>query len=109
MRILNLQDGVVKSSLVQQVQSRAAEVARTQDSSNVVFNNELARQADEVVLQTNQAENDGIRQKEEREGRQRRRRRKQQLGEEVGEDDSSAAIKKNACNTNNAPGIDITV
>ncbi len=107
MRILNLQDGVVKSPLVQQIQGRAAEVARTQDASHVAFNDELARQADEVVLQTNQAENDGIRDKEEREGRQRRR-RKRQTGK-THDDDSALAAGKNPDHSGHASVIDITV
>jgi hypothetical protein len=54
---INMQDGIIKSSLVQQVQQRVDEITRLQQASHVNFNEELARQADEVVLEAKQTEN----------------------------------------------------
>jgi len=84
MQILNLQDGIVKSPLVQQMQERPGEVARMQDASQLAFNEEITRQADETVAQLNQAEHEAIRADQERgqgQGRRRRRRPERQDAE----------------------------
>jgi hypothetical protein len=79
MQILNLQDGIVKSSLVQQVQERAADLVRSDQAARVNFHQELARQAEEVIAETPQAEHEAIREEEERgEGQGQRRRSRHQ-------------------------------
>jgi hypothetical protein len=79
MRLVNIQDGIMKAHVVQQFQERAAEVARASEAAQEGFREELARQADEVILETNPRENYPLSEDEERRdrhrGRQRRRRR----------------------------------
>ena len=87
MQILNIQDGVVKSALVQQIQARAGEMARVQDVSQVAFDDEMARKADETVEELNQGENEAIQEEEERgEQQQRRRRRRRHDADEPEEE-----------------------
>lgn len=76
MSLVNMQDSIVKASLVTQVQHRAAALARVQQSTQVPFNQELARRADEVVSQTAEAENEGIRENDEESRRHRREQRR---------------------------------
>ncbi|MBN2713112.1 MAG: hypothetical protein JXR97_11880 [Planctomycetes bacterium] len=93
MSLFNMQDGVVKSSLVQQVQHRAAEVGKVHQATMVTQSQEQARMADEVVLQTHQAEGGEVRADEENTEngqRQQKRRRGQGQPDEAdnGENDS---------------------
>ncbi len=105
MSLVNMQDGVVKSPLVQQVQQRGADLSRVQQSTQVPFNQELARQADEVVLQTAEAENEGIRPDEEGKQDHPQKRRKPAEGEEgPDEEPPEEGMSDNASHR-----IDITV
>lgn len=74
MSLINLQDGILKSPLVQTFQTRADDMARAVQATHVSFNEELARQADEVVLQTRQTEQETIREDMKREQQERQRR-----------------------------------
>ncbi len=63
---------------MQQVQQQSTNVARAQEAAQAPFRDEIARQAEEVVLQTNQLEHERIREdsKRSRQERQNRRRRR---------------------------------
>jgi hypothetical protein len=83
MRLVNIQDGIMKAHVVQQFQERAAEVARASEAAQAGFREELARQADEVILETNPRENYPLSEDEERNNRNRgRRRRRRRAWEE---------------------------
>lgn len=81
MQILNVQDGFVKSPLVQLTAERAAELAKVQDAAQVMVREEEARKADEVVIELHEAENETIRNQEENK-HSRQRRRKERLPED---------------------------
>ncbi len=87
MQLYNIQDNLSKAPLAQMHQERPAEVARAVDSTHVRFNNELARQADEVVVAAQQTENASIREDSEsdRQAGNRRRRRRHQFAEQESE------------------------
>lgn len=80
----------MKAHVVQQFQERAAEIVRAQEAGQAGFREELARQADEVVLETNHRENYPLSEDEERRhrnpSRQRRRRRAWEVEEEAADE-----------------------
>lgn len=83
----NMQDGIVKSSLVQQVQFRQQALQRAAEGTLGALHDEAARQASETIREVPEAENQGIRdegdEREEGEGRRRRRRRERGDEEEA--------------------------
>ena len=94
MQILNLQDGIIKSPLVQQMQEQAAAVFRAEEGARRTFHDEMARQAEETTQETAQSENETIREDEEHpSGRRPPRRRQPSLPE--GEDAPEAPAAEN--------------
>ena len=61
---LNMQDTVVKSSLVQSVQERDGDVNRAHTQAAQAFQDEVARRAEEAVQTVMQPEQEGIRQRQ---------------------------------------------
>jgi hypothetical protein len=106
MEIINHQDGIIKSSLVQLVQHRSTEVANAQEGALVPLNEEMARKAGETVEATPKSENDGIREDEERQQGRRERRRRQIPADE---DDSEEEKKSPATSSGSPHRIDITI
>lgn len=88
MSLFNIQDGIIKSSLVQQIQDRGNDIARAAEAARVGQHAEEARQASEFVAATQEAENHGIRQEQERKRQERRRRQKRSPSETDSEDES---------------------
>ena len=83
MSLGNIQDTLVKTHLVQQVQSRDADVVRAREQIQPQLQRELAREADEVVLSMTRAEEGEIREEDEnREKGEGRKRRKSSDGED---------------------------
>lgn len=74
-----IQDNLVKVPLVQQTTTKSDDVARGQENFQVAEHRENSRQADEVVLQTQQRELNEDREKEE----QRRRKQEQEEQEQA--------------------------
>jgi|GEM_PF-2278916 hypothetical protein len=83
MSIGAIQDNLVKTSLVQQTQSKGDDVLRGQEIGQVASQKEHDRQQDQVVLQLRQKEEHGIRRDEERdkEGEKKRRQDEQDEGD----------------------------
>ena len=79
MSLAGIQETLVKTHLVQQVQSRGTEQTRAQEQAQTQFHRDLAREADEVVLSMTRAEESAINEndedREKGEGRRRRRNR----------------------------------
>lgn len=65
-----IQDNLSKTSLVQQTQARGDDVNRSQETAQNVRQHEVNRQQDEVVLMSQQAEQQGIRSDREGGGQQ---------------------------------------
>ena len=84
MSLTGIQDSMVKSHLVQQVQSRTEEVVRLQERTQMPFSQELARQADEVVLNITRTEQDGVRDEERLKDREEEKRKKREEEEREG-------------------------
>lgn len=82
MSLSAIQDNLVKTSLVQQTQSRGDDVQRGQEIAQAASQREHDRQSDQVVLQTQQKEQQGIRADEEREKEGRRKKREEEEDEE---------------------------
>lgn len=61
---LNMQDTVVKSSLVQSVQERDGDVGRAHNQAAQAFQEEVARRAEEAVQTVMQPEQQGIQQRQ---------------------------------------------
>lgn len=57
---LNMQDNVVKSSLVQQIQERDTDINRSSNQMHDAFAKEMARKSHEVVTEVEHTENHGI-------------------------------------------------
>lgn len=83
---LNMQDNVMKSAYVSQIQDRSVDVARADHQAQSAFHEELTRQANEVVENVQEADQEEINEKNEkekqREGKKKRRRRNPEEGEE---------------------------
>ncbi len=110
MSLINMQDNVIKSSLVQQVQSRGGDIAKAAEMAQNLFKDELARQADETVKETPQTENGVIHDDQEREqgGKPPRRRRQRRHGEES-EDESTEQGDGTPPSPDGPHRIDLTV
>ena len=75
-----LGDQAMKASYISQIQDRSVDIQRSSTQAHVAFNEELTRKAEEVVKETEETENNGIRNDQERKKQQeeqhkRRRRR----------------------------------
>ena len=86
-----IQDNLVKTSLVQQNQSRVDDIARGQELGQTAAQREDSRQADQVVLSSQSKEEHGVRTDEEREPDEPRKRKKR--GDED-EDEESADSRR---------------
>lgn len=104
-----MQDSIVKSPLVTLIQQRSAAVARLQQSMQIPFSEELARQADEVIRQTQEAANETIREDEEETRRHRRRNQQRRHASPGGADDSEADETNDDTDLEGPHRIDITV
>lgn len=82
---LNMQDTVVKSSLVQSVQERDVDVSRAHNLASEAFQEEVTRRAEEMVKTVMQPEQEGIRQENSGHGgggyRGKRRKKEEEPGE----------------------------
>ncbi len=70
----------MKATYVSQIQDRSVDIQRANAQAQTAFNEEFARRAEEVVEETEEVENNGIRndqegQKQEQEQKKQRRRR----------------------------------
>lgn len=93
MSLSAIQDNLVKTNIVQQHQARGDEVGRTQEVAQAAAQAEQNRQGDQVVLMTQHAEQQGIRQDAERERREeeeKKRKRRDEDDEETPEEETSA-------------------
>lgn len=108
MSLINMQDTVIKSSLVTQFQARGGDMARAHDATAVPYQQEQARRADEVVIEVTHTEDGGIRdERESRQGEERERQRRPRIevpGED-GSDDENTSPPHRAANGH----IDITI
>ena len=107
MSLSAIQDNLVKSNLVQQTQARGDDVARGQEIAQAAAQREHDRQEDQVVIQTRQRDQDGIRSDEEREkegGKKKRQdededgaeesRDEKRLDDEKGEEGGTRAVMR---------------
>lgn len=78
MSLSAIQDNLVKTTLVQQTQSRGDDVNRGQEIAQAASQREQNRQGDQVVLHTHEAEQQGVRS----DGERNRRRREEDEEEE---------------------------
>lgn len=95
MSLLNIQDGMIKSSLVQQIQDRGNDILRAAEGAQAAHHAEEARQASEFIAPTLATENEGIRQEQERKRQERRRRQKRHRPESDEEDASPSPPPQN--------------
>lgn len=70
MSLYGIQDTLMKTHLVQHTQTHGEGVERAQQSQQAVFQRELNRKADEVVIQTSQSEHANVNPDQEREKNQ---------------------------------------
>lgn len=82
MSLSAIQDNLVKTSLVQQTQTRGDDVARGQEIAQTAAQREHDRQGDQVVLMSQQKEQAGIKTDEEREKEEGRKKKRRQEEEE---------------------------
>ncbi len=83
-----LGDQAMKASYISQIQDRAVDIERSSAQAHTAFNEEFARKAEEVVKQTESADNHGIREDEEKqEQQQEQRRRHRRRPEEPDQDE----------------------
>jgi hypothetical protein len=80
MSLAAIQDNLVKTSLVQQTQTRSDDVGRAQEIAHVALQREHDRREDQVVISAQQKNEHGIRSDEERRKEEERRRRKKDGG-----------------------------
>ncbi|MDR1535961.1 MAG: hypothetical protein LBU64_12860 [Planctomycetota bacterium] len=101
MSLAAIQDSLVKTSLVQQTQTREDGIGRGQEIASVNIQRELSRQEDQVVIGLRQKEEHGIRPDEERqkEGKSGRRGRKR------GDDSDSEREEKGEFSGDSDPGL----
>ena len=99
MSLAAIQDNLVKAPLVQQTQTRGDDVARGQEIGQAALQKEENRRMDEVVLHTQETENQGVRTDEEREKEGKKKKR----GEEEQQDESDADAE-NAANPDGTAG-----
>ncbi len=87
-----IHDNMVKTSLVQQTQTRGDDVQRSLEIGQVAAQREDNRQRDQVVIQTKQKEEHGIRPDAEREkeGRKKRREEEEEEQQEMREREEQA-------------------
>lgn len=85
MSLAAIQDNLLKTSLVQQTQSRSDDIGRGQEIANQATTREQARQADQVVIHTQQKEGGGITDEE----RERRRREEEEEEREYAEEEET--------------------
>lgn len=74
----NMTDSIIKSALVQQIQDRDVDIARSSQQAQQAFQAELARQAEEVVENVMETEQNGVDEDSENEtggGKKKKRRR----------------------------------
>ena len=93
MSLAAIQDNLVKTSLVQQTQSRVDDVSRAQQIGQTAAQREHDRQEDQVVIGAHEAEQQGIRTDEERQKEERRKKRKREEEEEAAENDSESSAE----------------
>ena len=84
MSLAAIQDNLVKTSLVQQTQTRGDDVGRTHEAAQVSLQREHDRQEDQVVISSQRKDEHGIRPDDERrkEGEKRRRKKGDDASEE---------------------------
>lgn len=80
MSLAAIQDNLIKTSLVQQTQSRSEDVSRGQEIGMQADLKEQSRQEDQVVIHSKESSEAGVRDEE-----KDRRRRKEEEDEEEGE------------------------
>lgn len=104
MSLSAIQDNLVKTTLVQQTQSRGDDVNRGQEIAQAASQREHDRREDQVVIHSREAEQRGVRSGEERE-RQRRQREeeeeqeeKDESSEESGEDETGTRVRMRRIN-----------
>lgn len=64
----NMQENIVKSSLVQQIQERDTDIARSSQQMQEAFTKELDRKSHEVVSEVKHVEQDGVNPDADKEG-----------------------------------------
>lgn len=82
MSLSAIQDSLVKTSLVQQTQTRGDGVQRSQEIGQTAAQREHDRQEDQVVIHAKESEQTGIRPDEEKEKEERKKRREEEEEEE---------------------------
>lgn len=89
MSLSAIQDSLVKTSLVQQTQARSDDINRGQETAAQAAQREVNRQADQVVIHTQEAEQQGVRadEEKEREGRKREEEEDEEQEEETSEEE----------------------
>lgn len=105
MSAINMQDGFVKSPLVQGVQQRDATIGRAFQDAQAARTDDLTRQAEETIHETTESEQEGIRDEQQR--RQQQRRRKAQQGFAATDEDET--LPEAAPTPPTSRMIDITV
>ncbi len=87
MSSITLGDQAMKASFIVQIQDRAVDIERSSTQAHNAFNEELARRAEEVVEETEAAENGGIRNDEERKEGQKQKKRRRKRPDEPDQDE----------------------
>ena len=93
MSLAAIQDNLVKTSLVQQTQTRSDDVGRAQEIAHVALQREHDRREDQVVISAQQKNEHGIRSDEERRKEEERRRRKKGGGAQGGSPETDSAAE----------------
>lgn len=88
MSLTAIQDTLLKTNLVQQTQSKADDVSRSQETAAQQTQKEQSRQEDQVVIHTNQKDGSGIRDEEKQ--RQRRNQEEEEEEDKENRDDENA-------------------
>ena len=107
MSMINMQDNIIKSNLVQQFQHRGEELQRNQDKAQLPHIQELARQADEVVLQITKTEQEAIREEQERRKDERKKKKKEPSEINVTNEESSQTDTQSLQHRSHRGNIDI--
>lgn len=106
MSLAAIQDNLVKTSLVQQTQSRGDDVSRGQQIAQAAAQREHNRQEDQVVISTHEAEQAGIRTDEERKKEEQRKKRKREEEEAAESPEENASAPSDSYAPDGRPKAD---
>lgn len=112
MSAINNQDNIIKSPLVQQMQHRAEDMARVQTAHEHAQKAENVREADEVILEIKQTEQQGIHDDDDERRERRRQAAESEPAEGEGESEDTEATDEATDKPVSADGqrhIDITI